>query len=712
MQQGEIVITYRVDSSGALTAISNIQKKMYESERNLNSTQSKYGKFFDGLNQGFGGVANTIKKFGIVAAGVIGGGTFGAKQFIDLASGLQTTQAQMASLTGSTEAANKVFGQLYNQVLGKPIAFPDASKAAFTLLGYGRTAQQVIPDMDTLGRLSIVSGANLQNLALVFGQVTSRGALFGQDALQLINNNIPLTTILAKKFGISMEEAAGRINGGKVSAQEFTAAMAEYAQSLDISKFSNTFQNRMISLQGSIRSLGLEIIGVRVDSEKGLVVDQNGLFARFSDGVTKLTAFLKENKQTIVGFANFIMDNAIPAIAALGAAFATAKIGQFAAKVVNVGMGVGQAVKALKNGGNAMRAFAAATSITPFGLMATAIAAVVAALVFLQVKFNIFGQAWNAITAVWSAAAAWFGGVFAAIGQVVSGFVSGVVGFFSSIWIGITTVFNNVVAFLQQWGLTILAVIFAPVALIIGLFFTFKDQIFAVFQAVWDFIVATFTPVVQFFGGIFTGAWNLIVGAWGAAVGWFGSIWGGIVGVFSAVAGWFGGVFRGAWNAIVSIFGGLAGWFRGIWNGIVGIFGSVGVSIGNAIGGAFRGAINGVLRFVSGMINGFINSINWAIGIINAIPGVNIPKLGTINIPQLAEGGIATKATLAMIGEGSEPEAVIPLSKLSQFLKNSMDERGTSSGGNTPQINQTVNLTNGIDVDQYNRSLVQQMRRG
>ena len=70
MQQGEIVITYRVDSSGALTAISNIQKKMYESERALNSTQSKYGKFFDGLNQGFGGVANTIKKFGIVAAGV------------------------------------------------------------------------------------------------------------------------------------------------------------------------------------------------------------------------------------------------------------------------------------------------------------------------------------------------------------------------------------------------------------------------------------------------------------------------------------------------------------------------------------------------------------------------------------------------------------------------------------------------------------------
>ena len=40
---------------------------------------------------------------------------------------------------------------------------------------------------------------------------------------------------------------------------------------------------------------------------------------------------------------------------------------------------------------------------------------------------------------------------------------------------------------------------------------------------------------------------------------------------------------------------------------------------------------------------------------------------------------------------------------------------GKNNGGSNdgyPQINQTVNLTNGIDVDQYNRSLVQQMRRG
>ena len=40
-------------------------------------------------------------------------------------------------------------------------------------------------------------------------------------------------------------------------------------------------------------------------------------------------------------------------------------------------------------------------------------------------------------------------------------------------------------------------------------------------------------------------------------------------------------------------------------------------------------------------------------------------------IPGLAEGGIVTGPTLAMIGEGGESEAVIPLSKLSAMMQNS-----------------------------------------
>jgi hypothetical protein len=46
------------------------------------------------------------------------------------------------------------------------------------------------------------------------------------------------------------------------------------------------------------------------------------------------------------------------------------------------------------------------------------------------------------------------------------------------------------------------------------------------------------------------------------------------------------------------------------------------------------------------------------------VPGIGGKGFDVPNIPLLAEGGIVTRPTLAMIAEGGESEAVIPLSKL------------------------------------------------
>lgn len=125
---------------------------------------------------------------------------------------------------------------------------------------------------------------------------------------------------------------------------------------------------------------------------------------------------------------------------------------------------------------------------------------------------------------------------------------------------------------------------------------------------------------------------------------------------------------KGAWDYITGTFNKLYSFFSGLWNSIVGLFGSVGVRIGDAISGAVKGAINRVLSGGINLINGFINSINSVVGVINKLPGVDIGKIGKLPIPQLAEGGVVTAPTLALIGEGGEDEAVIPLSKLDDMM--------------------------------------------
>ena len=85
------------------------------------------------------------------------------------------------------------------------------------------------------------------------------------------------------------------------------------------------------------------------------------------------------------------------------------------------------------------------------------------------------------------------------------------------------------------------------------------------------------------------------------------------------------------------------------------------------------------------------------------IPGVggksfrfpNIPAFPSI--PGLAEGGIVTSPTLALIGEGGESEAVIPLSKLGEM----------GGGGMTV----TINMPAGSDGDDVVRALQSYQRR-
>jgi len=113
----------------------------------------------------------------------------------------------------------------------------------------------------------------------------------------------------------------------------------------------------------------------------------------------------------------------------------------------------------------------------------------------------------------------------------------------------------------------------------------------------------------------------------------------------------------------------------------------VGTSIGNAIGGAVKGVVNSILGFAENTINGFIRAINIAIDAINKVPGVNIGKLGLLNIPRLETGGIVPARPgghVIVAGEGGEDEYVVPERKLERLVSKVMSlGRGgqTSSGG-------------------------------
>lgn len=112
---------------------------------------------------------------------------------------------------------------------------------------------------------------------------------------------------------------------------------------------------------------------------------------------------------------------------------------------------------------------------------------------------------------------------------------------------------------------------------------------------------------------------------------------------------------------------------------------------GTGVVSIFKGMANGVIGFINGIIGGVNQMISAINGISLTVPswvpvvgGQKIGfSLGTIpTIPALAAGGIATAPTTALIGEGAEPEAVLPLSKLADMIKGYLAlNRGSQQSG-------------------------------
>ena len=208
-----------------------------------------------------------------------------------------------------------------------------------------------------------------------------------------------------------------------------------------------------------------------------------------------------------------------------------------------------------------------------------------------------------------------------------------------------------------------------------------------------DKIKNAFSAIDSWMSEKFGSAWTAVKNAFAPFVGYFKQIWENVKGIFSAVKSVLSGNFKEAWETIKQTFAGWFGYWSNLFETIKGIFSKVGTAIANGIKGAVTSAVNSILKTAAGIINGFISAINFAIGIINKIPGVNISKLSKLEVPQMAQGGVVDSATLAVIGERGK-EAVVPLENNLEWLNKlagMLNER--MGGGNKPIILQVDGKT-------------------
>ena len=297
-----------------------------------------------------------------------------------------------------------------------------------------------------------------------------------------------------------------------------------------------------------------------------------------------------------------------------------------AVNAVKAAGGLLQFVKATNLAKAAQAAFNVVMNLNPIGLIVTAIAALVAGLVYFFTQTETGRKAWVAITDAFYSFVDWIGSAWTSTMESISswwtGTWDGVSGFFSayvvqplqtawdaisSIWDGIVTVFKTAFAI-------IVGIVLLPIKLYVEAWaavFTWAYD--SVIKPAWDAICQAFTwaydsvikPVLDQIAAawqalaasattVFTGIVAFLQGVWDAISAAASAAWSGIV---TAVT-WY---INTVWSIVSTMFTTIAGVVSSIWNGISSTISGVWESIKTAAKTAVDWVYNSVTNVFSSM---------------------------------------------------------------------------------------------------------------
>ena len=213
-----------------------VEANTKKAEKNV----KKFTKCVDGTKgaakkagKDFNGFTGTIDRFGSVAkkVGGIFAVAFAAKKLFDFgaaavnasakAEGLKT---QLETLTGSAESANEIFQDLTTFSATTPFQIEGIANTTKKLLSFGFAQDEIIDKLQDLGDVAAGSGADLEELGLIFGQVRAQGKLTGERLLQLQERAIPIGPAIAETMGIAEGAVRRMVSEGKVSFEIFEQA--------------------------------------------------------------------------------------------------------------------------------------------------------------------------------------------------------------------------------------------------------------------------------------------------------------------------------------------------------------------------------------------------------------------------------------------------------------------------------------------------------
>jgi tape measure domain-containing protein len=234
-------VAINVDSRQAVTKLRQVQSQSQATERAVGNLGAAVGKL-------------------AAALGVIQAARFVFVKTAELESQARSLQV----LTGSAEKAGQIIKELQQLGAVTPFTSSELIDSAKRLQAFGVETNKVVETTRRLADVSGATGAELQGLVTAYGQVQAKGRLQGEELLQFQERGVALQQELRKQYNLSGEEFQDALSKGKISAeavefaiQSLTNAGGKYANGAIAQ--SDTLNGRFSTLQDGIEGLARTI---------------------------------------------------------------------------------------------------------------------------------------------------------------------------------------------------------------------------------------------------------------------------------------------------------------------------------------------------------------------------------------------------------------------------------------------------------------------
>jgi tape measure domain-containing protein len=243
---------------------------------------------------------------------------------IDLGLEVEKIQTSFRVLTGSLKEAEKLLKSITEYAALTPFSFPEVAKTAKSLLAYGVENEKVMGTLKRLGDIAAISGNELSQLALIFGQVKAAGRLTTQEMNQFSQAGVPILEALREETGLTNIEIRKLAEKGLISFSVLENALVRLTDPagrffLGTAEQAKTLGGRLAQLGDEIKLRFLEAFDklaptfIKITQTATALVKQ---MEGFSNVVFNLPLILSQLTPYIVGIGGALLGLNLPLVIA------------------------------------------------------------------------------------------------------------------------------------------------------------------------------------------------------------------------------------------------------------------------------------------------------------------------------------------------------------------------------------------------------------